>query len=99
MRTLIAGLIGATLILTATVGGEPSPSAQHYRLGVQLHNSGHPRDAIIQYTRAIQHEPTNTDAHIRRSFAYLHAGDYWGALEAVAELDQALFEKQREAGG
>lgn len=86
-------LLAGSRIGAAGDGGNPiartppsNPAArQSYERGRQFQEAGRPREAIVEYDRAIAAEPDFTQAHKARASARRSVGDRGGAL---ADLDR-----------
>ncbi len=78
-------LILLLLIVAASV--QAQSAKQYYKAGDDFLKANNFKDAIVQYTKAIELDPDYEKAYIRRGTAYSRSGDHKNAAE---DYDRAL---------
>jgi tetratricopeptide (TPR) repeat protein len=84
MKPFLKTMIGL-LIFAVSLGGFSQNAKQFYKTGVTFVESGNHKDAIEQFTKAIELNPDYTRAYIDRACSY----------EAINELQKAADDYQR----
>lgn len=92
MRRLYCALISLVLLLNlSSCGGDGSVTAwqEQYELGARYLSEGNYEDAVIAFTAAIGIDPKRLEGYTGLAEAYIGAGDYDKAADAVTQGRQA----------
>ncbi len=92
MKRLVLILFLLPTISLATVVAQSAK--QYYKAGEDFYKSMNFRDAIDQYTRAIELDPDYDKAYIKRAMSYSKIGDH---VSAATDYDRALVFDDRDA--
>lgn len=83
MRILAIALLAATLGATAAQAADPRESAKsHVTFGIEVAQRGLWREAIYQWERALEIDPSYAAAHNNLAVAYEHEGQLEKARKA-----------------
>ena len=92
MKQIAYILILLPLMITATV--QAQSAKQYYKAGEDFAKANNYKDAIIQYTRAIELDPDYEKAYKQRASAYSRSGEHKNAAE---DYDRALVFEEKDA--
>jgi len=83
------------LPLFGTLLLQAQSAKQYFKAGEEFAKKMNYKDAIVQFTNAIELEPDNEKAYIQRAIAYINQKDY---VKAGVDFDRAIVFNEKDAG-